>query len=63
MVLNDIFVLYLDTLTWTEVTLCSPKMIPRYNFCSFIFQTKLYVIGGLTIGMQSCHDYEVIELD
>ncbi|CDW83005.1 kelch motif family protein [Stylonychia lemnae] len=62
-ILGDMHVLYLDSLTWIEVSFCSAKIIPRFQFQSVIIDTKLIIIGGMNSSYKIMHDYEVIELD
>ena len=62
-ILDDMFVIYLDSLTWTEVTFCNSRLKPRFNFNSMIVDTKLLIFGGQTEGYKIAHDYEVVELD
>ena len=57
------FVLNLDSLTWTEVTFCSVKPQPRFNFITTIINTKLIIMGGQNSEYKIQHDYEVLELD
>ena len=62
-VLDDMHVLYLDSLTWCEVTYCGTKPRPRVNFNTFIQGSKLYILGGQSEGLKVARDYEIAELD
>jgi len=62
-VMNDIWVLYLDQLLWSQVMLSRPPLISRSGHCSGIFHGKLILFGGWTKDFLVTHTYEMVDLN
>ena len=62
-ILSDMWVLHIDSLIWTEVTFCSSRLKPRFNFLSMLLSSSLLILGGQTTDFALAHDYEVVQLD
>ena len=63
-ILNDIWVLRLNSLEWQKVILGGKEYIkPRFNFASTILGSKLIIAGGLGHDFRFLQDYQEIELD
>lgn len=61
--LNDFGVLWLETMTWMQVSCWGDEIISRYSHCAGIFGTKLYIFGGINYGSYVGSELELIELD
>ncbi|CAI2358871.1 unnamed protein product [Moneuplotes crassus] len=62
-VLNDMYFLQMDTLTWISVTYANKKPAARFSHACGIQDSKLIIFGGVNSNFEMEQSVEVIEFD